>query len=143
MQRATRASSVPENPRRSAKARNVATIHSTMQITTSTCATQPPPLIISAIASRVSLIVGARGDPTIETRTANTRILVNDGETSVMGGIYTRNTGVTYNKVPVLGDLPVLGWLFKNRRESDTRGELLIFITPKITNRANLRCGAE
>jgi type IV pilus assembly protein PilQ len=87
--------------------------------------------------------VGARGDPTIETRTASTRILVNDGETSVMGGIYTRNTGVTYNRIPVLGDLPVFGWLFKNRRETDTRGELLIFITPKITNRANLRCGAE
>ncbi|HVV81417.1 MAG TPA: type IV pilus secretin PilQ, partial [Kofleriaceae bacterium] len=87
--------------------------------------------------------VGARGDPTIETRTANTRLLVNDGETSVMGGIYTRNTGVTYNKIPLLGDLPVFGWLFKNRLETDTRGELLIFITPKITNRANLHCGAQ
>jgi type IV pilus assembly protein PilQ len=87
--------------------------------------------------------VGARGDPTIETRTANTRILVADGETSVMGGIYTRNTGVSYRKIPLLGDLPVFGWLFKNRQETDTRGELLIFITPKITNRANLRCGNE
>ena len=87
--------------------------------------------------------VGARGDPTIETRTAKTRILVNDGETSVMVGIYTRNSGVTYNKIPVLGDLPVFGWLFKNRSEKDTRNGLLIFITPKITNRANLPCGAE
>ena len=87
--------------------------------------------------------VGARGDPTIETRTANTRILVADGETSVMGGIYTRNTGVSYRKIPLLGDLPVFGWLFKNRQETDSRGELLIFITPKITNRANLRCGNE
>jgi type IV pilus assembly protein PilQ len=40
----------------------------------------------------------------------------------------------------LLGDLPVLGWLFKNRREQDDRTELLVFITPKITNRATLRC---
>ncbi|MBK9036612.1 MAG: type IV pilus secretin PilQ [Myxococcales bacterium] len=84
--------------------------------------------------------LGARGDPTIENREAQSRILVADGETSVMGGIYTRNTSLTYNKIPVLGDIPVLGWLFKSRREADDRAELLIFITPKITNKASLRC---
>ena len=45
-----------------------------------------------------------------------------------------------YKKVPFLGDLPVLGWLFKNRRENDDRTEILVFITPKITNKALLRC---
>jgi len=84
--------------------------------------------------------LGARGDPTIENREASSRILVNDGETTVMGGIYTRNTSLTYSKIPVLGDLPVLGWLFKSRKEADDRAELLIFITPKITNKALLRC---
>jgi type IV pilus assembly protein PilQ len=83
---------------------------------------------------------GARGDPTIQRREARTSMLVADGETSVLGGIYTRNTSLTYKKVPLLGDLPVLGWLFKNRREQDDRTELLVFITPKITNRALLRC---
>jgi type IV pilus assembly protein PilQ len=83
---------------------------------------------------------GARGDPTIQRREARTSMLVADGETSVLGGIYTRNTSLTYKKVPLLGDLPVLGWLFKNRREQDDRTELLVFITPKITNRATLRC---
>ncbi|MBZ0238027.1 MAG: type IV pilus secretin PilQ, partial [Deltaproteobacteria bacterium] len=83
---------------------------------------------------------GARGDPTILNKEAKTRMLVNDGETSVMGGIYTRNSGLSYSKIPLLGDIPVLGWLFKNRRETDDRAELLIFITPKITNKASLRC---
>ncbi|HEY1546558.1 MAG TPA: type IV pilus secretin PilQ [Kofleriaceae bacterium] len=84
---------------------------------------------------------GARGDPTILTKTANTYMLVNDGETAVLGGIYTRNTGLSYNKVPFLGDIPVLGWLFKKRTETDNRTEILVFITPRIVNRANLTCG--
>jgi type IV pilus assembly protein PilQ len=84
--------------------------------------------------------VGARGDPTILRKEAKTTMLVNDGETSVLGGIYTRNSGLSYRKVPFLGDLPVLGWLFKNRRENDDRTEILVFITPKITNKASLRC---
>lgn len=84
--------------------------------------------------------VGSRGDPTLLEKEAQTRILVADGETTVMGGIYTRNTGLSYRKVPIFGDIPVFGWLFKNRQESDDRTELLIFITPKITNKASLRC---
>jgi type IV pilus assembly protein PilQ len=84
--------------------------------------------------------VGARGDPTILRKEASTSMLVSDGETSVLGGIYTRNSGLAYKKIPFFGDLPVLGWLFKNRRENDDRTEILVFITPKITNRALLRC---
>jgi len=67
-------------------------------------------------------------------------MLVADGETTVLGGIYTRNSGLAYKKIPLLGDLPLLGWLFKNRRENDDRTEILVFITPKITNRARLSC---
>jgi type IV pilus assembly protein PilQ len=83
---------------------------------------------------------GARGDPSILTKEAKTTILVADGQTAVIGGIYTRNTGLGYHKVPFLAEIPVLGWLFKNRQENDDRTEVLVFITPKITNRAFLRC---
>jgi type IV pilus assembly protein PilQ len=83
---------------------------------------------------------GARGDPTILRREAQTTMLVADGETSVLGGIYTRNSGLSYKKVPFFADLPVIGWFFKSRRENDTRTEILVFITPKITNKASLRC---
>ena len=83
---------------------------------------------------------GARGDPSILRKEAKTSMLVNDGETSVLGGIYTRNSGLSYKKLPFLADIPVIGWLFKSRRENDDRTEILVFITPKITNKGLLGC---
>jgi type IV pilus assembly protein PilQ len=78
----------------------------------------------------------ARGDPTILKREAETELLVMDGNTAVIGGIYTRNTGRNLDQVPFFGDIPLLGLLFQRRRASDTRGELVIFLTPRIVNRA-------
>jgi type IV pilus assembly protein PilQ len=83
---------------------------------------------------------GARGDPTILRKEASTTVLVADNETTVIGGIYTRNSGLSFSKVPFFGDLPLVGWFFKNRRENDERTEVLVFITPRITNKAFLRC---
>jgi type IV pilus assembly protein PilQ len=78
----------------------------------------------------------ARGDPTILKREAETELLVMDGHTAVIGGIFTRNTGRNVDQVPFFGDIPLLGLLFQRRRASDTRGELVIFLTPRIVNRA-------
>ena len=78
----------------------------------------------------------SRGDPTILKREAETDLLVMDGHTAVIGGIYTRNTGRNVDQVPFFGDIPVLGLLFQRRRASDSRGELVIFLTPRIVNRA-------
>ena len=78
----------------------------------------------------------ARGDPTILKREAETDLLVMDGHTAVIGGIFTRNTGRNLDQVPFFGDIPILGVLFQRRRASDVRGELVIFITPRIVNRA-------
>ena len=78
----------------------------------------------------------ARGDPTILKREAETDLLIMDGHTAVIGGIFTRNTGRNLDQVPLLGDIPVLGLLFQRRRASDTRTELVIFLTPRIVNRA-------
>jgi type IV pilus assembly protein PilQ len=77
-----------------------------------------------------------RGDPTILKREAETDLLVMDGHTAVIGGIYTRNTGRNLDQVPFFGDIPILGVLFQRRRASDARNELVIFITPRIVNRA-------
>lgn len=79
---------------------------------------------------------GARGDPTILKREAETELLVSDGHTAVIGGIFTRNSGSSFKKVPFFADIPVIGWLFKNKSDSDRRSEMLIFITPRIVNRA-------
>lgn len=77
----------------------------------------------------------ARGDPTILKREAETDLLIEDGHTAVIGGIYTRNTGRTINQVPFFGDIPILGLLFQRRQLRDERNELLIFLTPRIVNR--------
>jgi type IV pilus assembly protein PilQ len=79
---------------------------------------------------------GARGDPTILKKEAKTSMLIRDGDTAVIGGIYTRNSGLSYAKVPFFADIPVLGVMFRNRRENDDRTEFLVFITPRIANRA-------
>ncbi len=78
----------------------------------------------------------ADGNPTIASREAATDLLLGDGETTVIGGIYTRTTSTSTKKVPFFGDIPLLGFFFRNKNETDKRSELLIFITPRIVNRA-------
>ena len=80
--------------------------------------------------------VGARGDPTILKKEAETQLLLKDGDTTVIGGIYTSNAGYNRAEVPYLARIPILGAFFRNHRESDRRTELLIFVTPRIVNRA-------
>lgn len=80
-------------------------------------------------------LVGANGQPSITKREAETEVLVKDGDTTVIGGIYTRRTAESVAQVPFFGDIPILGWLFKSRRAVDDRTELLVFISPTIVNR--------
>jgi type IV pilus assembly protein PilQ len=70
--------------------------------------------------------------PSIDTRQVTTQVLVNDGETVVLGGIFETERRETENKVPVLGDLPGVGRLFKSTNNTSNKSELLIFVTPKI-----------
>ena len=70
--------------------------------------------------------------PSIDTRSVVTQVLVNDGETVVLGGIFETERRETENKVPVLGDLPGVGRLFKSTNNVSNKSELLIFVTPKI-----------
>ena len=70
--------------------------------------------------------------PSIDTRSITTQVLVNDGQTVVLGGILETNQREDDTKVPYLGDIPVLGHLFKNTSHKDDKDELMIFITPKI-----------
>ncbi len=70
--------------------------------------------------------------PSIDTRTITTQVLVNDGQTVVLGGIMETERRTSDNKVPMLGDIPVLGYLFKSRTRTNNKDELLIFVTPKI-----------
>ncbi|MDH3265517.1 MAG: type IV pilus secretin PilQ [Gammaproteobacteria bacterium] len=70
--------------------------------------------------------------PSIDTRAVETQVLVADGQTVVLGGIYETERRETINKVPFLGDIPFLGNLFKSKQRLDNKAELLIFVTPRI-----------
>ncbi|MEO6281216.1 type IV pilus secretin PilQ [Roseateles sp.] len=70
----------------------------------------------------------------INTKHAQTQVLVENGGTVVIGGIYTQDEGETINKVPFLGDVPFLGNLFKNKTRTTSKTELLIFLTPKVVS---------
>ena len=72
------------------------------------------------------------GAPAINTQEIGTQILVDNGETIVLGGIFQHRTKLDKTKVPLLGDIPLLGWLFRNTSREDSKEELLIFVTPKI-----------
>jgi type IV pilus secretin PilQ/predicted competence protein len=79
-----------------------------------------------------SRAAGPAAIPPIDTQRAITTLLVNDGQTTVIGGIYTSNQQNLVNKTPGLGEIPLLKWLFRRDRVSDESRELLIFITPRI-----------
>jgi type IV pilus assembly protein PilQ len=83
------------------------------------------------VASYVQ-IPGGGSVPSLNRREVSTSVLVDDGQTVVLGGVYESLKSDTINKVPVLGDMPVLGNLFKHSTRSDEKRELLIFVTPRI-----------
>ncbi len=72
------------------------------------------------------------GAPAINTQEIGTQILVDNGETIVLGGIFQHRVTLDETKVPLLGDIPLLGWLFRNTSRENAKEELLIFVTPKI-----------
>ncbi len=80
--------------------------------------------------------VDANGLPQTSTREAETTVVVNDGETVVLGGLIRDEQTETLTKFPILGDLPVIGELFKNRTKSKRRTDIVVTITPRIMNDA-------
>jgi len=72
------------------------------------------------------------GIPSVDTKKVNTQVLVDNGDTIVLGGIFEQETRNTTTKVPFLGDLPFVGVLFRKTERIENKTELLIFVTPKI-----------
>ncbi|MGC8684195.1 MAG: type IV pilus secretin PilQ [bacterium] len=79
-------------------------------------------------------ILSASGVPSISKKEADTEVLVKNGETTVIGGIYQFNKSTTVSGVPWFYKIPLIGWLFKNTTKTNSTTELLIFITPRIVN---------
>jgi type IV pilus assembly protein PilQ len=74
--------------------------------------------------------------PSIDTKRVSTQVLVDNGDTIVLGGIFEQTVRTTVDKVPVIGDIPLVGNLFKRTVKQDDKTELLIFVTPKIVKDA-------
>lgn len=70
--------------------------------------------------------------PIIDTRSANTKVIIGNGQTLIIGGLIKNKTTAGVTKVPVIGDIPILGWLFKSKKDTVDKTELLIFVSPTI-----------
>lgn len=92
-------------------------------------------VIMDVVVTQDSIGEDTSNGPAINTNEVTTQILVADGETVVLGGIFESTNARTVTKTPFLGDIPYLGRLFKRTELSDLRSELLVFITPKIIRR--------
>lgn len=86
-----------------------------------------------------SVAAGTGNVPAINTNAINTSVLVENGDTIVLGGVFREETTTTETKTPLLGDIPYVGRLFKRTNNSNRRTELLIFITPRIIAEINTR----
>jgi type IV pilus assembly protein PilQ len=81
-----------------------------------------------------TVATGAGAAPSIDSKEAETKVLVRDGETTVIGGIFVEKEDFSENGVPILRSIPFFGHLFKSSQKTNPRSELLIFITPRILN---------
>ena len=77
-----------------------------------------------------------QGQPAISIKEAETQVLVADGDTTVIGGVYATEDSWSQSRVPFFSKIPVLGYLFKNSTTGTSRDEMLVFITPRIVTRS-------
>lgn len=85
----------------------------------------------------VGAILCSGCEPSVDTREVKTRVMMENGETLVIGGIYEERNSQTENRVPLLADIPLIGPLFRSKSKTDGKDELLIFITPSILSDQN------
>jgi type IV pilus assembly protein PilQ len=100
------------------------------------------PKIINKIKLKVVVENNSRGDtispaagvsvPIINRRKAETQVLIKEGDRLVIGGVTQGVASTTVRKVPIFGDIPIFGWLFKQKENSEIGRELVIFVTPSI-----------
>jgi type IV pilus assembly protein PilQ len=89
-------------------------------------------LSVSNDSQGENVTTGTGSAPAIDTRKVDTQVLIRSGETVVLGGVFQEESSESTAKVPLLGDIPLLGHLFRNSTRSKNKRELLIFVTPKV-----------
>ncbi len=118
----------------SAAGTSVQFIEATLELTVTPHITQDNRVFLKVEVSnnRPDFAQQVNGNPAIEVKEATTEVMVKDGDTTVLGGVYTLNETKSVTGLPGLQKIPFLGWLFKNRLETSERKELLVFITPHV-----------
>ena len=91
-------------------------------------------MVLEVDVSKDSKGEDTRAGFAINTQHVKTKVMVENGGTVVLGGIYQQTERTNESKVPFLGDVPLLGYLFKTTARESSKTELLVFITPKIVN---------
>jgi general secretion pathway protein D len=95
------------------------------------------PTISEVAAQSTQISTGTNGNfstPYINSRSANTVVVTPSGQTVVIGGLMQDSKSVTHSQIPVLGDIPLLGALFRHEEKADDKTELMIFVTPYVIN---------
>jgi type IV pilus assembly protein PilQ len=78
-----------------------------------------------------------QGQPALLIKEAETELLIDNGDTTVIGGVFATETSESWNRVPFLGRIPILGSLFRNHTKNESRDEMLVFVTPRIVNESS------
>jgi len=112
----------------------VETIEAVLSLTVTPQITPDDRVVMDVLITQDSFVSATQ--PTIDTKRIQTQVLLENGETAVIGGIYQQDKSTNVSKVPFLGDIPGLGILFRTKSVRDNRVELLIFLTPRIINPA-------
>lgn len=123
---------IPYQQASSSGATNVAFKSATLSLAVKPQITPDDNIIMDIKVNKDSVGQLYAGVPSINTNTVTTQVLVENGGTVVIGGVYLQQQSDGINKVPLLGDIPVLGYLFRSSAKLDNKSELLVFITPKI-----------
>jgi type IV pilus assembly protein PilQ len=127
---------VPYQQSSSSGATNVAFKAATLSLSVKPQITPDDNVIMDIKVNKDSVGQLYSGVPSIDTNSVTTQVLVENGGTVVIGGVFTQTQSNGVNKVPLLGDIPVLGFLFRSTAVLDNKSELLVFITPKIMKEA-------
>ena len=123
---------VPYQQASSSGATNVAFKKATLSLSVKPQITPDDNIIMDIKVNKDSVGQLYAGVPSIDTNKVTTQVLVENGGTVVIGGVYAQTQTAGESKVPFLGDIPVLGYLFRSSNKVDNKSELLVFITPKI-----------
>jgi len=133
-------SEVPYQQASSSGATNVAFKKATLSLQVTPQITPDDNVIMDIKVNKDSPGTLYAGVPSIDTNKVSTQVLVENGGTVVIGGVYTQIQSNGVDKVPLLGDIPILGVLFRSKSKVDNKNELLIFISPRIMQETmNLR----